>query len=321
MKIGYFLSSEQFGPAQLLDQARRADEAGFDALWISDHFHPWTDEQGQSPFVWSLVGALAVATPRLPVTTAVTCPIIRIHPVIVAQAAATAAVMHEGRFVLGVGTGENLNEHVWGAPWPPIEERLERLREAVHLMRRLWTEEVVDHQGEFYRAVNARIYTRPDEPPPVYVSGFGPKSLRLATEIGDGFISHDPELVPRFREATGVRKPIQGGMKVCFDADEERAVRDAHRLWGVELLPGQLNQELATPTLFEQALSMTSPRSITEIVPCGPDPDRHIASLRSKADAGFDEVYVQQIGPDLDGFFDLYANTILPAFDRGRAAA
>src|SRR6476620_7023187 len=169
-KIGYFLSCEQYTPAELIDQARRAQDAGFDALWISDHFHPWNDEQGQSPFVWATIGALSQAV-RLPVTTAVTCPIMRIHPAVVAQAAATCAVLTEGRFVLGVGTGEALNEHVLGDPWPEIGVRLAMLEEAVELMRRLWDGRVVSHHGTYYRVQEARLYTLPAQPPKVYVSG------------------------------------------------------------------------------------------------------------------------------------------------------
>lgn len=241
--------------------------------------------------MWSVIGALSLATPRLQVSTSVTCPIIRINPVIIAQAAATSAVMLDGRFVLGVGTGENLNEHVWGAHWPPVEDRLAMLREAIELMRLLWAGEVVDFKGDFYRAVNARIYTLPDAPPPIYISGFGKKAVDLAAEIGDGFITNRVDLVPRFRESTNARKPVQGGLKVCFDIDEDRAIEEAHRLWGIELLPGQLNQELQVPKLFEDALSLTRPRDIADKVACGGDPDRHLAALERYEDAGFDEVY------------------------------
>src|SRR3954447_6365419 len=174
--IGYFLSCEQYGPRELVAQAVAAERAGFEALWISDHFHPWNDEQGQSPFVWGIIGALSQAC-SLPVTTAVTCPTVRIHPAVVAQAAATAAVQLDGRFTLGVGTGEALNEHVLGDVWPPADVRLEMLEEAVELMRELWAGEVVTRQGKHYRTDAARIYTLPDEPPPVFVSAFGPKAL------------------------------------------------------------------------------------------------------------------------------------------------
>src|ERR671920_338215 len=186
--IGYFLSCEQLGPTELVEQARRAEQAGFERLWISDHFHPWNDAQGQSPFVWGVIGALSQVT-SLPVSTGVTCPTVRIHPAVVAQAAATAAVQLDGKFRLGVGTGEALNEHVLGDVWPPADVRLEMLEEAVDLMRELWQGEVVTRQGKHYRTDTARIYTRPDQPPPVYVSAFGPKALDVAARIGDGFIN------------------------------------------------------------------------------------------------------------------------------------
>jgi G6PDH family F420-dependent oxidoreductase len=240
----------------------------------------------------------------------VTCPIIRINPVILAQAAATSAVLLDGQFTFGVGTGENLNEHVWGAPWPPAKERLDRLREAVELMRLLWSGEN-DFDGRYYRAVNARIYTLPDRPPPIFVSGLARLSTKLAAEIGDGYVTVKPELVGAYRDAGGTG-PVQTGTKACYDADEGRAVQTAHRLWGMELNPGQLNRELATPGMISDAASLTRPAQTAEEFPCGPDPDRHIASLRKLADAGFDEAYVSQVGPDMDGFFELYATKVLP---------
>ena len=176
--IGYFLSAEEYAPDQLLEQARLAEEAGFDALWISDHYHPWTSEQGQSPFVWSMIGALAQVC-DLPVTTAVTCPTLRIHPAVIAQAAATSAVLlGKGRFRLGVGSGEALNEHVLGDAWPEADVRLEMLEESVKVIRALWTGDVVSHRGRHYVVENARIWTRPDTPPEILVSGFGPKADR-----------------------------------------------------------------------------------------------------------------------------------------------
>src|SRR5215213_5324444 len=208
-KIGYFLSCEEWGPRELVEQARMAEEAGFEALWISDHYHPWNSEQGQSPLVWSVIGGLSVAS-RLPVTTGVVCPTIRIHPAIIAQAAATSAVMLEGRFALGVGTGENLNEHILGDPWPSTDVRLEMLEEAIEIMRELWDGGQVSHDGPHYAVENARLYTLPDEPPDVIVSGFGAKAVALAARSGDGFASVAPaaEHVRQFR-ADG------GGDKVC----------------------------------------------------------------------------------------------------------
>src|ERR1700710_2381571 len=173
MNIGYFLSSEEFGPRALVDQARRAEAAGFEDLWISDHFHPWNDEQGHSPFVWSVIGAIAQATSRMKVTTAVTCPTVRIHPAIIAQAAATSAVLLDGRFALGLGSGEALNEHILGDRWPEASERLEMLEEAVEGIRTLWQGGVQSHRGRHYRVEHARVYDLPEQTPPILISAFG----------------------------------------------------------------------------------------------------------------------------------------------------
>src|SRR5215210_6431132 len=312
MKIGCFLSSEECGPRELVERARRAEEAGFHALWISDHYHPWNNEQGHSPFVWSVIGGIA-ATTRLPVTTGVTCPTTRIHPAVVAHAAATSAVMLEGRFNLGVGSGEALNEHILGEHWPEADVRLEMLEEAVEVMRTLWDGGQRSHRGRHYTVENARLYDLPEQPPPVLVSGFGPKAIRLAARIGDGFCTteSDPDAIALYRSEGG-RWPVHAGTKICFMADEEEARRTAHRLWPNESLPGELAQVLPTPAHFEQASSLVTPDQIE--VPLGPDLEQHAAALQEYADAGVDELFVQQIGPDQDGFFDTWAADILPRF-------
>jgi G6PDH family F420-dependent oxidoreductase len=313
MKIGYFLSCEEWGPHDLIEQAQKAEQAGFDGLWISDHFHPWNDEQGHSPFVWSVIGALSQAT-DMSVTTAVTCPTIRIHPVIIAQAAATAAVMLGGRFALGVGSGEALNEHVVGARWPEADERLEMLEEAVEVIRTLWQGGAQDHRGRHYRVEHARIYDLPDTPPPIYVSGFGPKAVGLAARIGDGFctVGPDKDAVSKFRSEAKEGAVVQGGLKVCWGADRDAAVKTVHRLWPNEELPGELAQILPTPEHFEQASTLVTEEMIAESVPCGPDVDRHVAEINAYEEAGFDELYVGQIGPDQDAFFAAYREHVLP---------
>ena len=327
-KIGYFLSSEEHGPGELVAQARAAEQAGFEALWISDHYRPWTDEQGDSPFVWSVIGwsvigwlvigwsvigAVSQAC-SLPVTTAITWPTIRIHPAITAQAAASSAQLTGGRFVLGVGSGEGLNEHILGAAWPEPEVRQEMLAEAVAVIRDLFTGEQISHYGKYYTVVNARLYSLPDTPPPIYVSGFGQRSIQLAGEIGDGFMTVQPdaEAVRTFRAAGGQAKPVQGGLKVCRARDEAQAVKTAHRLWANEQLPGQLAQELALPALFEQASQLVTEDMVASSLPCGPDPQRHLQAVRAYSNAGFDEVYVNQIGSDQDGFFAFYRDRVLP---------
>ena len=316
MRIGYFLSCEEYSPRELLDQARLAERHGFHGLWISDHYHPWIDAQGESPFVWSVIGALAEATERMPVTTAVTCPTLRIHPAIIAQAAATSAVLLEGRFALGVGSGEALNEHVYGDPWPRAEVRLEMLEEAVEIMRELWTGRQVSYSGDHYEVENARIYTVPDTAPRILVSGFGPKSVDLAASVGDGYCitMPDKELIGRFRSEGGGDKPVHAGTKVSYGDDEAERRRTAHRIWPNETLPGELAQVLPTPAHFEQATELVTEEMIGEAVPCGPDIDRHVAALQEYADAGADELFVQQIGPDQDAFFDTWAAEVLPRF-------
>jgi G6PDH family F420-dependent oxidoreductase len=313
MKIGYFLSCEEFGPRDLIAQARMAEEAGFEDLWISDHYHPWTDEQGESPFVWGVIGALSEATSRMRVTTGVTCPTLRIHPAVVAQAAATAQVQLDGRFALGVGSGEALNEHIFGDEWPQADVRLEMLEEAVEVLRALWTGDVVNHRGRHYTVDHARIYTLPDTPPPVIVSGFGPKSIELAARIGDGYATVAPELAQQYRDAGG-RGVVQAGTKVCYGPDRDAAVRTVHRIWPNEALPGELPQVLPTPEHFMQASTLVTEEMIAEAVPCGPDIEAHVESLQAFADAGVDEVYVQQIGDGHEAFFEAYARDVLPRF-------
>ncbi|WP_432153723.1 LLM class F420-dependent oxidoreductase [Streptomyces tricolor] len=312
-EYGYFLASEEHDPAALVEQARMAEQAGFQALWISDHFHPWNDAQGQSAFVWSVIGALSEAV-SLPVETAVTCPTVRMHPAVVAQAAATSAVMTEGRFRLGVGTGEALNEHILGDRWPPLPVRLEMLEEAIQVMRRLFTGEEVNHHGTHYTVENARLYTVPDEPVPIDISGFGPKATALAARVGDGYITMTPEeeMVTRFREGGGGAKPVSGGTKVCYGTDREEGVRTVHRLWPNELLPGEMGQVLPSPRHFEQLHELVTEDMVREQSVCGDDVDEHVSALKAFADAGFDRVYVNQIGPDQRGFFDFYRTKVLP---------
>jgi G6PDH family F420-dependent oxidoreductase len=292
MRIGYFLSCEEFGPRDLLDQARMAQRAGIDRVWISDHYHPWNDAQGESPFVWSMIGALAAAVPGIHVTTGVTCPTVRIHPAVIAQAAATSAVLLDGRFRLGVGSGEALNEHIFGDAWPEAPVRLEMLEEAIEVMRGLWRGRQYSHRGKHYTVQNARIYTLPDAPPEVLVSGFGPKSVELAGRIGDGYCSTMPDgsLVERFRSGGGGGKVAQAGTKVCWGPDADECVKTVHRMWPNEGIPGELAQVLPTPAHFEQASQLVTEDMIAGSVPCGPDVDRIAETFQQFADAGFDEL-------------------------------
>jgi G6PDH family F420-dependent oxidoreductase len=316
--IGYFLSCEEYTPAELIEQARLAEQAGFDALWISDHYHPWNDEQGQSPFVWSMIGAISQVS-SLPVTTAVTCPTVRIHPAVIAQAAATSSVLLNGKFVLGVGSGEALNEHVTGARWPSVDVREQMLEEAIAVLRELWTGEFVTHHGEHYTVEHARIYSRPEQPPPIYVSGFGPKSAALAGRIGDGYVTTMPdrELLQAFRDAGGVGKPAQAGYKVCWGSDDETCVKTAHRLWASSGVPGELAQVLPSPRHFEQVSQLVTEDMTRDSIAYGNNKDRHLNAFRPFAEAGYNEIYIAQMGgsqPETSctGFFDFY-HDLLPS--------
>ena len=311
MHVGYALSSEEHAPHALIDQAAAAEKAGFEFALISDHFHPWIDEQGESPFVWTVLGAIAERTQKLRIGTGVTCPLIRIHPAIVAQAAATTASLFEGRFFLGVGTGENLNEHITGAPWPPASLRREMLSEAVELMRALWEGAQVNHRGRHYTVENARLYTLPDEPIEIMVAAGGPEAAALAAEIGDGIVSTAPdsELLSSYSDAGG-DGPRFGQVTVCWGETEEAARETAFRVWPNAGLKGPLSQELSIPAHFEESIAMLTEEDIAEVIPCGPDPERHLEAIRPYAAAGFDHIYLHQIGPDQRGFLRFYETTL-----------
>ena len=312
-EIGYSLSSEEHPPNDMVRFAQRAEDVGFSFIGVSDHFHPWVDAQGHSPFVWSVIGGIAAATERIKLGTGVTCPMIRIHPAIIAQAAATSACMMPGRFFLGVGSGENLNEHILGDRWPPTDVRHEMLEEAVEVIRLLWQGGTQSPEGTHYRVENARIYTLPEELPPIIVAGAGPKAVDLAARIGDGFwgISPQQELLEQFEQAGGTG-PKYGQATVCWAADEDEAKKTAYEIWPNAGIKGELSQELPTPTHFEQAAQMVTPDDLAESLPMGPDPERHLASIRQYLDAGYDHVYIHQIGRDQDGFFDFYQREVLP---------
>jgi G6PDH family F420-dependent oxidoreductase len=313
LEIGYTLSCEEHRPGDLVRFAAGAEEAGFRFALISDHFHPWTDAQGQSPFVWSVLGGVAGATERLRVGTGVTCPTTRIHPALVAHAAATVADMMPGRFFLGVGSGENLNEHILGDAWPPVGIRLRMLEEAVAIIRELFTGDLVTHDGEYFTLHTARLYTLPEQPPPIMVAASGPMAAEVAGRIGDGLISTvpDPEVIEVYRRKGG-DGPRYGQLHVCYAPDEADAVETAHQQWINAAIGGELGQELPLPANFEQASKTVRPEDVAEKVVCGPDPERHIAKIREYADAGFDHVYVHQVGADQEGFFRFYAEQVLP---------
>ncbi|GBD14442.1 F420-dependent glucose-6-phosphate dehydrogenase [bacterium HR25] len=315
VEIGYALSSEEQTPLELVRLAQRAEEVGFSFALISDHYHPWTDRQGQSPFVWAVIGGIACQTERLTLGTGVTCPTFRIHPAIIAQAAATAAAMMPGRFFLGVGSGENLNEHILGDHWPPADVRLAMLEEAIEVIRLLWQGGYVSYYGQFFTVEKARLYTRPDAPPPVVMAASGPRSLSLAGRLADGLIALAPDrrLVERFRAAGGTGKPCYAQVTVCWAETEEEAQRIAHRWWPVAVLKGQLQQELRLPVHFEQAVADVTEEEVARQIVCGPSAEKHLAALQQYIEAGYDYIYVHQVGPDQEGFFRFYAREVLPA--------
>jgi G6PDH family F420-dependent oxidoreductase len=322
LRIGYALSSEEHSPRALVENASRAEQAGFSFALISDHFHPWIDAQGSSPFVWSVLGGIAGATKDLVVGTGVTCPLIRTHPVVIAQAAATVASMMPGRFFLGVGTGENLNEHITGERWPAIDMRLEMLEEAVGIIRELWTGDDVTFRGKHYTVEQARIYNRPEPLPKIHMAASGTHAAVVAARIADGFIGTSPEkeLIDEFRTQAGSDKPRYGQVTVCWAADEGEAKRVAHQWWPNAALRGELAQELPLPRHFEQAAKNVSADDVAKVITCGPDVEAHVRAIQRYAEAGYDHVYVHQVGPEQEGFFRFYEERVIPEFG-SRAAA
>ncbi|MGQ0846691.1 MAG: TIGR03557 family F420-dependent LLM class oxidoreductase [Sporichthyaceae bacterium] len=310
--FGYFLSGEELDPRTLVATAQSAERAGFDRLWISDHFHPWTRAQGESAFVWSVLGGIA-ATTSLRLTTAVTCPTFRIHPAILAQATATMTCLAPGRFAFGVGSGEALNEHILGDAWPAVGERLERLEEAIELIRELWTGKVVSHRGQYYTVADARIFSLPEQPPPILVSGFGPEAIELAARAGDGWVTVGPDAegMKTYRSAGG-KGLTQGGLKFCWAESEDEAARIAHSRWGFEGVGGQLPQDAPMWMGFEAIGELSSPDEVKKKVPCGPDAERVADAIREYVDVGFDEVYLSQMGPDQAGALRFLTDEVLP---------
>jgi coenzyme F420-dependent glucose-6-phosphate dehydrogenase len=321
-RIGYKLCSEERAAPELVEDARRAEECGFEFAAISDHFHPWTDTQGESPFVWSTIGAIANATDRLEIGTAVTCPTARIHPAIVAQAAATSATLLPGRFWLGVGTGENLNEHITGGTWPALSTRRAMLREAVHVMRRLWSGELVTHAGEYFRVETARLYSLPEQEPKVFVAAGGDASAELAATIGDGLITTSPgkSVVRAFSDAGGTGPRI-AEMAVSFDRDEEEALKNVLRSWPLMGIPGELPAELPLPRHFEQAAERVRVDDLRDKVVAGADVARYVDRIRVYADAGLDHVFLHQVGRDQEPFFGFAERELLPALRKEFAEA
>lgn len=317
--LGYALSSEEHSPLQLVENARRAEQVGFEFALISDHFHPWVSSQGNSPFVWSVIGGISQATEHLRLGTGVTCPTMRIHPAIIAHAASTAAAMMPGRFFLGLGTGENLNEHVLGDKWPSGDERLEMLEEAIEIIRLLWEGGEKSFSGNSYTVEDAQLFTLPEEAPPIYLAATGPEALELAGNVSDGLITTDPqeEIVRAFREAGGDEKPKFVKLNVCWAESEAEARQTYQRWWPTSGISSRFHADLPTPSHFEDAVElMRGQIEIPPEIPLGPDVENHLEMFEKVSSMGFDHLYIHQIGPDQEALFRIYEREIIPHLAR-----
>jgi coenzyme F420-dependent glucose-6-phosphate dehydrogenase len=316
VELGYAFSSEEHSPADLVGHARAAEEAGFGFGLISDHIHPWVDAQGHSAFVWSVIGGIAQVTESFRIGTGVTCPLIRIHPAIIAHAAATSACLMPGRFFLGVGTGENLNEHVLGAKWPAPDERLEMLEEAVELIRLLWQGDYQTHRGKHYTVENLRIFDLPDEPVDIAIAAMQPQAAELAGRIGDALINVAPkrEIVEQFENGGGKGKPKYGQITVCYARSKEEAKKTAFEVWPNALVEGSASQELPLPKDFEQLVEGRDADELEDSLTLGPDADEYLEQLKEYEAAGYTHVYFHQIGPDQGGFLEFAKSLLLPRF-------
>jgi G6PDH family F420-dependent oxidoreductase len=315
-RFGYTLMTEQAGPRQLVRDAIAAEEAGFDFAVISDHYFPWLDEQGHAPYAWSVLGAVAQATERLDLMTYVTCPTFRYHPVVVAQKAATVQLLSEGRFTLGLGSGENLNEHVIGAGWPPVNERHDRFVEALEIIRALLSGGYVNFTGRYYRADSAKLWDLPDGGVPIGVAVSGSQSCDLAGAYADAMIATAPddELGRLFDAAGGSGKPRIGQVPICWDLDEDTAVRRAHEQFRWSGLGWKVNAELPGTAGFAAATQFVRPADVAEQITCGPDVDAHVKAVQPYLKAGFTDVAIVQIGGDRqEAFLQWATDQLLPA--------
>lgn len=317
-KFGYKLMTEEHGPKALTANAVLAEKAGFDFVSASDHFHPWLEAQGHAPFVWSVLGAIAHATETIGITTGLTCPIIRYHPAIIAQAAATVALLSDNRFTLAVGAGERLNEHVTGAAWPSVPERHAMLGEAVDIFRELWHGGVSTYVGAYFTLDHAQLYDVPERPIPVVLGVSGPESVELAVEIADGIMTTSPQadLVEGFRKG-GKEGPAYAEVALAYAATEEEGRKIAHERFRFSAFDWSVNSELPTVAGFEAATKHVRPEDLAETIPAGPDPQVHLAAIRKYLDAGFDHIVLTGIGDDQEGFTRFFKEKLLPELKRG----
>ncbi|GAA1446819.1 TIGR03557 family F420-dependent LLM class oxidoreductase [Nocardiopsis tropica] len=322
MKVGFKLFAEGFGPREIVEQAVRAEQAGFDFVEISDHFHPWLYSHGHSGFVWSMLAAIAERTETIGLATGVTCPILRVHPAIVAQAAATTALLSEGRFSLGLGSGERLNEHVVGRGWPNVTTRHRMLREAIDIIRLLWSGGYHSYEGKHLVLEDARVFDLPDEPPPIIVAAGGERAALLASELGDGLFCTEPDkaLTRAYGESGGVG-PRYGEVPLSWAADEDEALDSAREVFRFGLLGWKVQAELPNPVNFEAATALIDREAMRDAFGYGPDPERHLEAVRQFAEAGFDHLCLVNAGPDPEGFFTFFEEELAGPIRRmgGRA--
>jgi G6PDH family F420-dependent oxidoreductase len=312
-ELGFTLMCEEHGPKPLVRYATMAEQAGFDFAAISDHFHPWLDSQGNSPFTWSLLGAIAERTERLGLMTMVTCPFLRYHPAIVAQAAATVAILSDDRFVLGLGAGENLNEHVVGEGWPSPPICHEMLEESVVIIRQLWEGGEHSFHGRYLALEQARLYTLPARPPEIAIAAGGSQAARLAADAGDALITVEPssDLVGEYQQAGGTGSRY-GQVALCWAKTEDEAVEVALEQQRYAVPGWKVMAELPVPASFDAATRTVREEDITRVVACGPDPERHVEAIRRFTEAGYDRVAVLQVGPDQEGFLSFFQEELRP---------
>jgi G6PDH family F420-dependent oxidoreductase len=314
MQYGYKLSAEGFDPKELVRQAKLAEASGFDFVEMSDHYHPWLDSQGHSPFAWTVLGAIAAHTDRIGLATGVTCPTVRYHPAIVAQAAATLAIVSDDRFTLGVGAGERLNEHVVGRGFPAVAERQAMLREALEIIRLLWQGGYRSYRGEYLDLEDARVFDLPDRLPVIAVAAGGPDAAEVAAELGDGLFGTeaDAELLDAYRDAGGTG-PRYGEVGLAWAEHEEDAVRAAFASAKWSLTGWKVMSELPNPVNFEASARYVREEDVAAQMPCGPEVAKHVAAVREYEQAGYDHVVLMNNGPDPDGFMDFFARELKPA--------
>jgi G6PDH family F420-dependent oxidoreductase len=312
-QLGYKLMSETTGPRELVRNAKLAEDAGFDFVALSDHYLPWLESHGHSPFAWSVLGAIAEGTERVGIATGLTCPIIRYHPTLIAQAAATVGVMSEGRFTLALGAGERLNEHVVGYGWPHVDHRHGMLREAVEIMRGLWEGKLYSFSGDYYEVETARVYDLPDEPVPIVIGISGQKSATLAAELGAGImtVDADPEPVKTWQSAGG-EGPRYIEVSCAYAKSAEDALQTAHKYLRFGALGWEVAAELPGVKSFESATKFVKPEDLKDSIPHGPDPEPYVQAVRKAIDAGFDHVVLMGAGPDQAGFIRFYEQTLAP---------